>query len=134
MDVVAAFFASGLVMGVLDYIWLGTIARGFYFSELNDILRKKPRCVPALLFYALYVIGVVVFVVNPAIEAGSLGQAVGYGALFGMVAYATYDLTNLATLRNFSWKVVIVDLLWGTFLTASMAGAGYKAVAALLIS
>lgn len=134
MEQFLAFLACGLVMGVLDYLWLGTIARGFYFSELNDILRKEPRRVPALLFYVLYVIGVVVFVVNPAIEAGSLGQAVGYGALIGMVAYATYDLTNLATLRCFTWKVVIVDLLWGTFLTASMAGAGYIAVTALLIS
>lgn len=133
MELLIKLLAAGLVMGVLDFLWLGTIARRFYHSELGGILKQRPSMVPALLFYLIYVVGVVVFVIDPALDKNSLAYAIGYGALFGFVAYATYDLTNLSTLKGFSSRVVVVDLLWGAFITASMAGAGYWAGKSLLV-
>ncbi|QQS18638.1 DUF2177 family protein [Candidatus Saccharibacteria bacterium] len=116
--------ASG-VMGVLDFIWLGTVAKTFYRSQIGKLLLDKPNMTAAVLFYAIYVVGVVTFVISPALEKGSLAYALGRGALFGFVAYATYDLTNLATIKGFTTKVVIVDLVWGALLTATVAGVSY---------
>ena len=82
----------------------------------------------AVLFYMIYVVGVVTFVISPALEKGSLGYALTRGALFGFVAYATYDLTNLATMKGFTTKVVVVDLAWGAFLTMVVAGVTYIAL------
>lgn len=119
--------ASG-VMGVLDFIWLGTVAKTFYRSQIGKLLLDKPNMTAAVLFYAIYVVGVVSFVISPALEKGSLSYALSRGALFGFVAYATYDLTNLATMKGFTTKVVVVDLAWGAFLTAVVAGATYLIV------
>lgn len=128
MEMIIKLIATGGVMGVLDYLWLGFIAKRLYYGEMGQILLEKPNMGPALLFYAIYVVGVIVFVVNPALEKGSLMHALGYGAAFGFVAYATYDLTNLATLKGFSPKIVVIDLVWGAFITAAMAGVAYWAV------
>ena len=95
---------------------------------MGSILLEKPNMTAAILFYIIYVIGTVVFVISPALAKGSLSHAIGYGALFGFVAYATYDLTNLATLKGFSPKVVVIDLIWGAFLTATVAGVTYVAL------
>jgi uncharacterized membrane protein len=119
-------------MGLLDYIWLGFIAKKIYYGEMGRILLEKPNMIPALLFYGIYVVGVVAFVIMPAIEKQSWLYALGYGALFGFVAYATYDLTNLATLKGFSSKVVVVDLLWGAGLTAVVSLGSYGIVRAIV--
>lgn len=119
------FLIAGGVMGVLDALWLMFVANKFYKSQIGNLLLDKPNMVPAIIFYVIYVVGVVAFVIAPALEKGSLVHAVGYGALFGLVAYATYDLTNLSTLKGFTSKVVIVDLLWGAFITAAVAGIAY---------
>lgn len=116
--------ASG-VMGVLDFIWLGTVAKTFYRTQIGKLLLDKPNMTAAVLFYAIYVVGIVTFVISPALEKGSLSYALTRGALFGFVAYATYDLTNLATMKGFTSKVVAVDLLWGTVLTAVVAAVTY---------
>ena len=113
---------AGGVMGVLDWIWLGTVAKTFYRSQIGKLLLEKPNMTAAVLFYLIYVVGVVTFVISPALEKGSLGYALTRGALFGFVAYATYDLTNLATMKGFTTKVVVVDLAWGALLTATVAG------------
>ena len=113
---------AGGVMGVLDWIWLGTVAKTFYRSQIGKLLLEKPNMTAAVLFYLIYVVGVVVFVISPALEKGSLSYALTRGALFGFVAYATYDLTNLATMKGFTTKVVVVDLAWGALLTATVAG------------
>ena len=84
--------------------------------------------IAALLFYIIYLIGVIVFVVNPALVGGSSLSALAYGALFGLVAYSTYDLTNLATLKGFKTKIVIIDLIWGSFLTATTSVVTYLVV------
>jgi uncharacterized membrane protein len=119
--VVQLLVASG-VMGVLDFIWLGTVAKTFYRSQIGKLLLDKPNMTAAVLFYVIYVVGVVTFVISPALEKDSLSYALTRGALFGFVAYATYDLTNLATMKGFTAKVVVVDLAWGALLTAVVAG------------
>jgi uncharacterized membrane protein len=116
---------AGGVMGLLDFLWLGTIAKTFYRTQIGKLLLDAPNMTAAVLFYVIYVGGVVLFVVSPALEKESLWYALTRGALFGFVAYATYDLTNLATLKGFTLKVVMVDMLWGTFLTAAVAGATF---------
>jgi len=125
MNILIRLLVSGSVMGVLDYLWLGFIAKNLYSSELGKLLLEKPNMVAALAFYFIYVVGVVVFVISPALASGSLWSAVGYGALFGLVAYATYDLTNLATVNGFTLKVALIDMCWGAFITAATSGITY---------
>lgn len=109
----------------IDALWLGVIARDLYREQMGDLLRPDPRWGAAALFYALFVAGIVVFVTLPALERGSLVRAVGFGALFGLVTYATYDLTNLAVLRGFPTLVAAVDLAWGAAISATVATIGY---------
>ena len=128
MELLIKVLAAGGIMGILDFLWLGFIAKKLYYGEMGTILLEKPNMAPALAFYAIYVVGVILLVVNPALEKDSWLHAFGYGALLGFVAYATYDLTNLATLKGFSPKIVAVDLLWGTVLTAVVATGAFFAV------
>ena len=128
MELIVKLLVAGGVMGLLDFVWLGYIAKKLYYGEMGAILLEKPNMVAALLFYVVYVIGVVVFVINPALVKDSLLYAAGYGALFGLVAYATYDLTSLAVVKCFSVKVVVIDLLWGMALTAVVSSVAFMAV------
>jgi len=128
MDFLKSFLAAGLTMGILDGLWLSVVAKKFYRSQIGSLLLDKPNMLAAVLFYIIYLVGVVVFVVNPALDKSSLSHAIKYGALFGLVAYATYDLTNLATLKGFTNKLVVVDLIWGAALTAAVAGISYLVV------
>lgn len=101
MELLIKLLAVGGIMGLLDFVWLGFIAKKLYYAEMGKLLLDKPNMVPALLFYAIYVVGVIVFVLNPALDKQSWHSALGMGALFGLVAYATYDLTNLSTRKIF---------------------------------
>jgi uncharacterized membrane protein len=121
------YAATGLVMFALDILWLGFIAKAFYARHLGSLLRPDVRWGPAALFYFLYVAALVVFVVQPALERQSPLRAVGLGAFFGLAAYAAYDLTSLALIRNFPDVVAVADLSWGALLSALAAGAGYLA-------
>ena len=121
----AKFLTAGVIMAAIDAVWLSVIANKFYKSQIGDLLLAKPNMVVAVLFYLIYVGGIVAFVLSPALDKGSLKHALVYGALFGFVCYATYDLTNLSTLKGFTTKLVVVDLLWGSFLTATVAGLSY---------
>ena len=123
---VKLYFASLVVFLAIDMVWLGVLAKGFYQRHLGDLLRPDVRWGAALLFYLIFVGGVLLFTVLPALERASFRYAVLLGGLFGMIAYATYDLTNLATLRGFPPIVAVVDMVWGFVLTAVVAGAGYK--------
>lgn len=128
MELIISFIVAAVIMGVLDYVWLGYVGKKLYYREMGNLLLKKPNMLAALLFYVIYVVGTVVFVVVPALEKESLLYATGMGALFGLVAYATYDLTNLATMKGFSRKIVVIDLLWGALITMLTATGAYLAV------
>ena len=119
--------AAGVTMFALDLLWLGVVAKSFYAKYLGTLLRPDVRWAAALLFYVVYVAAVAVFVVIPAAERKSLARALGFGAFFGFAAYATYDLTSYALIRDFPLIVVIVDLAWGVALTTIASGAGYLA-------
>ena len=120
-----AYVATLAVFCGLDFLWLGFVAKGYYQSQLGALLLDKPNIPVAVLFYALYVVGVLVFAVLPALDAGHWSRALLHGALFGFFAYATYDLTNLATLNGWSAGVAMLDLGWGTLVTGVSATAGY---------
>lgn len=115
-----ALLAGGVTMGVLDALWLGPIARSFYRSEIGEIMREPPNWVAAGVFYVLYVVGVVVMVVRPY---DGVADATLAGGALGLIAYATYDLTSMATTKGFTWPLTVVDMAWGTVLTASVAAA-----------
>lgn len=116
---------------VVDGIWLSQMGQVLYRPVLGDILADNVRIAPAVVFYLVYPLGIELFAVLPALRANSLAHAVVYGALFGLFAYATYDLTNHATLRNWSTTITLADLAWGTFATglaATVAFLGSRAV------
>jgi len=127
MRYLAAYGAALAVFLGLDFAWLTIVARGFYAHEIGPLLLPQGRLAPAAAFYLLYLVGVVVFVIAPALERGRWTRAAGLGALFGLVAYSAYDLTNLATLKGFTATLAVVDLAWGAAVTAAAASAGYAA-------
>lgn len=111
----------------IDFVWLGFVARGFYRKHLGFLLADQPNWWAAVAFYLLFVAGMVVFVVTPSLQSGSLRKALLLGACFGLVTYATYDLTNHATVRDWPGIVTFVDLCWGAVLAAAVSSLGYLA-------
>ena len=122
-----AFLTAAVVFGGLDFLWLGTLAQGLYQQKIGALLLARPRMDAAIAFYAVYLTGLLFFAVRPGLAAGSLVKTLGHAALFGFVAYATYDLTNLATLKGFTATVVAADLVWGVTVSSAAAAAGYFA-------
>jgi len=116
---------TAVVFFAVDLVWLGVVAAGFYQKHLGHLLRPDVLWPAAVLFYALYLVGVLVFAVMPGLAAGSLVRTMALGGFFGLVAYATFDLTCLALFANFPVLVVVVDLVWGTVLTAGVAAASF---------
>lgn len=117
----AAVVATLLSMGVLDAIWLTTMTPRLYRRQLPELLLDTPAWAPAVAFYLLYAVGVVVLVVLPGLDGEwPLARVLAMGALLGLVAYGTYDLTNQATLRGWSMLVTVVDMAWGAALTATV--------------
>lgn len=116
----AVFFA-------LDIAWLGFVARGFYHRQMGHLLADQTKWGAAIAFYLIYVAAIVILCVVPAVEKASMGRALVLGAVFGLAAYAAFDLTSLALLKGFPSGVVPVDLAWGVVLTASVSVAGYHA-------
>lgn len=117
------YIITFLIFLAIDAFWLGWVAPQFYRSQIGHLMAESANLAAAGVFYLLYIGVLVYFVVEPAVQAGSIRQAALRGALFGLVTYATYDLTNLATLRDWPLLVTIVDLAWGTILTAATAAA-----------
>jgi uncharacterized membrane protein len=117
---ITAAVAFGIFI-VIDFIWLILIAKKLYDRELKDIKKKRINWAAAVIFYIIYIAGVAFFVIMPAMEKGSIAFAVYAGAFFGLVAYATYDLTNLATMKGFPLKITIIDLIWGSFVTTAVS-------------
>ena len=131
MRFVVAYVVTAVVFLGLDALWLSQVALGLYRRELGALLLESPNIAVAAIFYVVAILGIVLLAVFPGLEAGSWWKALWMGALLGLVAYSTYDITNLSTLRGWSATVTIADLAWGTVLSGVSALAGYFAVAAL---
>lgn len=125
MKYLIAYAAVAVVFLVCDIIWLGWVARDFYRDQLGGMMADPIQIVPAVAFYLLYVFGVVVFVIAPALASGRITDALMYGALFGLVAYGTYDLTSLAVLKGFPAPMAYADMAWGAAVTAVSSAAGF---------
>lgn len=119
------YAVSFIIFFAIDLFWLGIVAKKLYQAEIGHLLKTDVNWVAAILFYLLFIGGLVIFVLMPAVEAGNLWKAVLLGALFGFITYATYDLTNLATLKDWPLKITIIDLFWGTFLGLSTSTISY---------
>jgi uncharacterized membrane protein len=125
-QILIAYAATAIVFLALDAVWLTTMADRLYRPALGRLMLERFEMAPAVAFYLVYIVGVLVFAVLPGLESRRWTTSLGLGALLGLVAYATYDLTNQATLRGWPWRVTIVDLCWGTFVTATAAAAGCR--------
>lgn len=128
---VKVYIASVLGFFIIDMVWLGLLAKSFYKKHLGFLLSPSPNWTAATIFYLLFVAGLVIFVVVPAIRSGSFSGVLLKGALFGLITYATYDLTNLATIRDWPLVVTVVDMLWGILLSALVGSIGYFAGVAM---
>ena len=118
---VKLFFIALPVFFVIDIIWLVFVAKKFYQEQIGFLMRPDVNWTAAIIFYLIFIAGLILFVISPALEKQSWVHALLFGALFGLITYATYDLTNLATLKDWPVLVTVVDLIWGTFLAASVS-------------
>ncbi|MBB99695.1 MAG: hypothetical protein CML67_09190 [Rhodobacteraceae bacterium] len=125
MSYAIAYLATAVVFFAIDYVWLTRIAGSFYRDRVGALMADEVNFAVAGAFYTVYVVGIVIFAVSPALKSGNWQDALIYGLLFGFFAYATYDFTNLATLRDWPVVVTLVDVTWGTFVTGVSAWAGY---------
>jgi uncharacterized membrane protein len=124
MAFLIAYGVCVLVMGGLDFFWLTTASQGLYQKDLGSLLAENPNMVVAVIFYLTYIVGIQIFAVRPALASGDWKTAALFGALFGFFAYATYDLTNMATMKVWTLRVTLLDIAWGTILTGITASAG----------
>jgi uncharacterized membrane protein len=115
-QMVLLYFITLVVFFAIDMVWLGVVAKGFYRRHLGALMSTKVNWMAALLFYLLFIVGLLVFAIRPALVAGVPLNALLCGALLGLISYATYDLTNLATLKDWPIIVTVIDLIWGTVL------------------
>lgn len=128
MRLAAAYLAAGIAFAVIDAVWLTQVGPRLYRPALDAVLAERFNLPAAIAFYLVYIAGIIALAVLPAArEEAGLARAAANGAMLGFVAYATYDLTNQATLKAWSWKITLADIGWGTFLTACAAAAGYGA-------
>ena len=125
--ILIAYAATLIVFCCCDFVWLGWIAKDYYHSQIGGLLLGQPNWPAAVAFYAIFSGGVCLFCIVPALDAASIGRAALLGALLGALAYATYDLSNLATLKGWSTALSLVDIAWGAFVTAVSASSGYWA-------
>lgn len=114
------FIAFPVFLGI-DMIWLTLVAKNFYAKQIGFLMAKNPNFLAALIFYLIFIAGLIVFVVTPALDKKSWMSAILMGAFFGLVTYATYDLTNLATIKNWPLIITFVDLVWGMFVSATVS-------------
>jgi uncharacterized membrane protein len=123
--IIFSYILTTVVFLIIDLAWLGFIAKNLYRKYLSNFLSDDVNWTAAIIFYLLYVIGISIFAIYPSVEKESALRAVVLGALFGFFAYATYDLTNLATLKGWPLQIVFIDIIWGTILSASVSISGY---------
>jgi uncharacterized membrane protein len=119
------FLIAFPIFFVIDMAWLILVAKKFYQQQIGFLMKPDINWFAAIIFYLLFIAGLVIFVISPAVEKQSWVHAILFGALFGLITYATYDLTNLATMKDWPLLVTLVDLIWGTVLAASISGLTY---------
>jgi len=129
--VIISYLLTALVFFAIDLAWLGLVARKMYSRYIGHLMSSRVNWVAALVFYLAFIVGILVFAVYPSADKGSMLQAVLLGALFGFFAYSTYDLTNLATLKDWPLSITIVDITWGMVLTSVVSAFGFYIVKAL---
>jgi uncharacterized membrane protein len=125
MEFIGHFLLVGVLFAVIDAFWIGIVANKFYKKQMAALLRPKPAFGPAVVFYLIAIWAMVVFVVDPALAEDSWQFALSRGALLGLVCYATYDLTNASTIKGWPKSVTLVDIAWGTFVTAAVTTIAY---------
>lgn len=121
MNNIKLYLIALVIFTVIDGLWLGLIAKNLYRKELGFLLADNPNWMAAVIFYLLFLVGLVYFVLNPAVAKEDVYFLVTSAALFGLITYATYDLTNLATIKDWPLKITIIDLIWGTFLSTTVS-------------
>lgn len=114
-----------IVFFAVDMVWLGVIAKNLYREQIGHLLADSPNWIAAIVFYLLFIIGIMVFAIVPAVNEQSILRAVLLGAFFGFITYATYDLTNLATAKDWPLSITIIDMIWGSVLSTIVTVAGY---------
>ena len=125
MDFIKHFLVATLIFAAIDVTWIGYVANKIYKKYIGKLLLTKFLAGPAIIFYVIYIIGLVVFALQPALAEGSLWGAIWRGSLLGFVCYSTYDLTNLATLKGWSTRLTYIDLAWGTTLSCLVVTISY---------
>jgi uncharacterized membrane protein len=128
MKPVISYILTAVVFFAVDMIWLGLVAKELYRKYLGALLSDSVNWVAAIIFYLVFIAGIFIFVINPAVEKQSAVRAMILGAVFGFIAYATYDLTNYATMKGFPLNIVFIDLAWGAVLTSVVSLSGYYIV------
>jgi uncharacterized membrane protein len=126
MKMITAYVATGIAFALIDSVWLRSMYARLYKPEIGSLMLDSGfRMWPAIIFYLLYILGMMIFAVGPALASGRWQTALCWGAMFGFFCYMTYDLTNHATLKTWSVKVTVLDIIWGTVLTGSAATVGW---------
>jgi len=124
MNYIYLYLLTTLVFFAIDFLWLKFSATN-YSKKIGHLMTPKPKLFPALIFYLIFVVGIIIFAVLPGYELQNLWKTIILGALFGMLSYSTYDLTNLATLKNWPVSITIIDIIWGTSVSVMTSIAGY---------
>ena len=132
MQFLKVYALTLVIFFLVDIVWLGVISKKLYKEYLGHLMAPNVNWAAALVFYFLFIAGLVFFVIMPTIEKGDLMYAITLGAFFGLITYGTYDLTNLATLEDWPLNITIIDLIWGTFLNAATSGITYFVATSLL--
>jgi uncharacterized membrane protein len=119
------YAVSVVIFFAVDLVWLGVVAKDLYRKYLGQLMLATPNWTAAVIFYLLFVVGLVIFVVNPALKNGSWSYALLYGAMFGFFTYMTFDLTSLAVIKDWSWQIAVIDMIWGTVLAGTVSTVSY---------
>ena len=125
LKIIISYILTVIVFLAIDLVWLGLIAKNIYQKYMGELLSEHVNWTAAIIFYLIFIVGIFIFVIIPSVEKHSLLRAVLLGAIFGFITYATYDLTNYATLKGFPLTIVFIDLAWGAVLTSMVSVAGY---------
>jgi uncharacterized membrane protein len=125
LNYIVGYVGAAVVFCLMDFVWLGFIAKNFYRARIGSLMLAEPKLIPAAAFYILYLLGLFIFAVMPAVRAQNILVAISLGAFLGLIAYSCYDLTNLSTLKGWSTSLTLVDIAWGVLVSASASSAGF---------